>query len=135
MTKTPIMVFAVVLGVIAAAGAIQAKPALKDVEYVREGLITTGIAIEISQKCNSLSPRYFRGISYLNALKDHAAGLGYSAAEIDAYTSDKAEENRLKEVARARLAEMGAIAGEGASYCAVGQAEIAKNSPVGRLLR
>lgn len=135
MTKTPIMVFAVAFSVIATAGAAQTKPALKDVTYVREGLITTGIAIEIGKKCTTISPRYFRGISYLNALKNHAAGLGYSAAEIDAYTSDKAEENRLKEVARARLAEMGAIAGEGASYCAVGQAEIAKNSPVGRLLR
>tara|TARA_R110002051_G_scaffold14460_10_gene46902 strand:- start:2976 stop:3383 length:408 start_codon:yes stop_codon:yes gene_type:complete len=135
MTKTLTMVFAVALGVIAVAGSLQAKPALKDVEYVREGLIATGIAIEISQKCSGISPRYFRGISYLNSLKDHAAGLGYSEAEIDAYTNDKAEENRLKEVARTRLSAMGAIMGDGASYCNVGQSEIAKNTPIGRLLR
>ena len=135
MKKTPPMVFAIVLSVIAAAGASQAKPALKDVAYVREGIITTGIAYEISQKCSSLSPRYFRGISYLNSLKDHAAGLGYSDSEIDGYTNDKAEENRLKAVAHVRLTEMGAVEGNAASYCAVGQAEIVKNSDIGRLLR
>ncbi len=135
MNKTPIMAFAIALGVIGAAGASSAKPALKDVAYVREGIIATGMAIEISKKCNSISPRYFRGVGYLNALKDHASGLGYSDSEIDAYTNDKAEENRLTGVARARLADLGAVSGNEASYCTVGRAEMAKNSAIGRLLR
>ncbi|WP_458790200.1 DUF5333 domain-containing protein [Yoonia sp. MH D7] len=135
MTKTFLMVFAIALGVIGAAGASSAKPALKDVEYVREGIIATGMAIEISKKCNSISPRYFRGVGYLNTLKDHASRLGYSDSEIDAYTNDKAEEDRLTGVARARLVDLGAVTGNEATYCAVGRAEIAKNSAIGRLLR
>ena len=135
MNKTLIMVVAVAMGVIGLAGGASAKPALKDVGAVREGIIATGIAYEITQLCGSISPRYFRAIGYLNSLKDHAKSLGYSESEIDAYTSDKAEETRLKVVARARLADMGAVTGNEASYCTVGRAEIAKNSIVGRLMR
>lgn len=135
MNKTPILVFAIAMCAIGAAGASSAKPALKDVTFVREGIIATGMAFEISKKCGSISPRYFRGVSYLNSLKDHAASLGYSDSEIDAYTNDKAEENRLTVIARSRLSEMGAVTGDEASYCAVGRAEMAKNSAIGRLLR
>ena len=135
MNKTAIMVAAIAMGVVGLSGAASARPALKDVATVREGIIATGMAYEITQKCGSISPRYFRAIGYLNTLKDHAKGLGYSESEIDAYTSDKAEENRLKVVARARLAELGVIADDEDSYCAVGRAEMAKNSVVGQLIR
>ncbi|MDG1376501.1 MAG: DUF5333 domain-containing protein [Yoonia sp.] len=131
---------AVIVGVIAIAlvgfaGAVSAKPALKDVAEVREGIIATGMAYEITQKCGAISPRYFRAVGYLNTLKKHASSLGYTDSEIDAYTNDKAEENRLKVIARARLAELGAVTDDEDSYCTVGRAEIAKNSVIGQLMR
>lgn len=135
MKKSAIIIGAFAMTVVAFAGAASAKPALKDVGAVREGIIATGMAYEITQKCGSISPRYIRALGYLNTLKDHARGLGYTDSEIDAYTDDKAEENRLKGVARERLAALGAVAGDEASYCAVGRAEIAKNSIIGRLMR
>lgn len=135
MNKVLIMVVALAMGVIGLAGSASAKPALKDVAEVREGIIAIGMAYEITQKCGSIRPRYFRAIGYLNTLKDHAKELGYSDSEIDAYTGDKTEENRLKGIARARLAELGAVSGNEASYCAVGRAEIAKNDTVGQLMR
>jgi len=125
--------FGLVLSVLG--GALAAKPALKDVEYVREGIITAGMAIEIGDICPNVSVRLIRGYSFLNSLKSHARSLGYSNDEIDAYTGDKAEEARLKVVARARLAGMGAVSGQPETYCAVGRTEIAAGSQLGRLLR
>ena len=127
---------------IACAGALSlsasmanAQQSLRDVTYVTEGLIAVGIALEISDTCDSISGRTLRGIGYLNQLRNHARGLGFSSAEIKAFTDSKSEKNRLEAIARQRLANMGARPGNAASYCAVGRAEIAKASPIGTLLR
>lgn len=108
---------------------------LKDVAYVRDGIIAVGIAYEIGDQCGSIEARYLRGLGVLNDLKAHAAGLGYTDAEIDAYIDDDAEKDRLEAVARQQLAELGAVAGDEASYCAVGQAQIAAGTQAGQLLR
>ena len=123
-----------------AAALIGATPAfalgpLKDVPEISEGLIATGIAVEISDVCDDLSPRMIRGISYLNSLKDHARSLGYTNDQIDAFVNDRTEKRRLEGIARARLAEKGAVEGQPETYCAVGRAEMAANSAIGRLLR
>ncbi len=123
------------LTVTAIAGSVSAKPALKDVAYVREGIIATGMAYEISEQCSTISARRIRGINYLFSLRSHAFDLGYTRAEVDAYIDDKAEENRLKDIAYGRLRELGTVAGNEATYCAAGQSEIAKDSAIGRLLR
>lgn len=132
--KSP-MIFAATLGVVMAAGNLSAKPALRDVQHITEGLITVGIAYEISETCSSINARFFRGISYLNSLKSHARGLGYTDAEIDAYTDDKAEQNRLEGIARSRLFNLGAISGQPETYCAVGRAQMDAGTAIGRLLR
>lgn len=108
---------------------------LKDVAHVRDGIIAVGIAYEIGDQCGSIEARYLRGLGLLNDLKAHAAGLGYTDAEIDAYIDDDAEKDRLEAVARQQLADLGAVAGDEASYCAVGQAQIAAGTQAGQLLR
>ena len=123
------------ISVVAFSGSLSAKPALKDVDHVREGIIATGMAYEISEKCGRISPRYFRAIGFLNSLRSHARNLGYSEAEIEAYIDDSNEKNRLEAVARDRLATRGVVVGSEETYCAVGRAEIQAGSAVGRLLR
>lgn len=108
---------------------------LKDEPSVRDGIIAVGIAYEIGAQCGSIEARYLRGLSYLNELKATAASLGYSDAEIDAYIDDDAEKDRLEAVARQQLADLGAVPGDEASYCAVGAAQIAAGTQVGQLLR
>jgi len=135
MNKTPLAALAIALCTVGFAGAVAAKPALKDVAHVREGIIATGMAFELSEKCGSLSPRRIRGINFLFSLRTHAFDLGYSSAEVDAYINDKTEENRLKQIAYSRLRALGTAAGDEASYCTVGRAEIAKKSAIGNLLR
>ena len=119
----------------AVAGASTARPALKDVERITEGLIATGIAYEISNVCDSIDARTLRGINFLWSLKGHARELGYTEAEIDAFVDDKAEQARLEGIARQRLASMGAVAGRPDTYCDVGRAEIAAQTEIGQLLR
>ena len=126
---------AIGLGLSAFGGAAAAKPALKDVTYVREGIITAGMAYELSEKCGNVSARLIRGVNYLYSLRNFAKSLGYTSAEIDAYVDDKAEENRLAAIARARLADKGTVAGQEATYCAVALAEMSAGSAVGNLLR
>lgn len=134
MTKTPFMIAAFV-AMTASAGSLSAQSSLKDEPAIREGLIAVGIAYEISEVCGSISARTLRGLGYLNQLRNAAIDLGYSRAQVRAYTDDKAEQNRLEGIARTRLANMGAAPGDAASHCTVGQAEIAKGSTIGYLIR
>ncbi|NDV01684.1 DUF5333 domain-containing protein [Pseudoroseicyclus sp. CLL3-39] len=123
------------LGFSILAGASAAKPALGQVTQITEGLINTAIAYEISERCDSIGARWLRGVAVLNGLQNHARELGYTEDEIDAFTSNRAEKDRLEGIARARLVELGAQPGDEASHCAVGRAQIAAGTPVGQLLR
>lgn len=131
LARVALMAFAVTMS----AGQAVAQVALKDVPEVRDGIIYVGMAYEISERCDSISARLFRGLGYLQSLRSHARSLGYSEDEIEAYINDEAEKDRLEAIARAQLASLGAIPGDEASYCAVGRAQIAANTRVGWLLR
>ena len=98
-----------------------ALPPLKDVPEIRDGIIAAGMAIEIGDKCDSISVRLLRGALFLNSLKSRAEELGYSRTEIDAYVDDKVEKARLEGIARAQLADLGAVTGQGDTYCTVGR--------------
>lgn len=117
------------------AGQSVARPPLAQVAEIRNGLIIVGIAYELSEVCDSLDARTFKGLLYLNNLKSKARNMGYSSQEIDAFVKDKAEKKKLESQARTILANMGAVKGQPKTYCTVGHAEIAKKSAIGRLLR
>jgi hypothetical protein len=129
------MIAAGLISTVAFAGSLSAKPALKDVAHVRDGIIAAGIAYEISEQCGSLRARLFRGLTYLNGLKGHARSLGYTHDEIDAYINDNTEKNRLEGIAREQLAALGAVVGLEETYCTVGRAQIARGNAIGYLLR
>ena len=136
MTLRPVLKALGVIAIVALlAGATSAKAELRSVTHVSEGIITAAIAYEIGDKCGPVDALLLRGIGFLNGLRSHAASLGYSAAEIDAYIDDKTEQDRLEAVARDRLRAMGAVAGQSETYCTVGRAEIAAGSAIGQLLR
>jgi hypothetical protein len=126
---------ALILGFGLFAGASAALPPLKDQTYVSEGLISTAIAYEISDKCDTIEGRFIDGLNFLYSLRDYARQLGYSEEEIEAYMDDKVEKERLIQVAWGRFADMGGVKGDYATYCAVGEAEMAAQTQVGKLLR
>ena len=122
----------------ALAACIAAAPTaadLRDEPAITEGLIAVGIAYEIGEVCPSIDGRTLRGLGRLMSLRGRAKALGYSESEIEAFVDDDAEKDRLEAVARDRLARMGARPGDAASHCAVGRAEVARGSAVGRLLK
>ena len=135
MTKFPALAVAALVAVTAVAGSLSAQPPLKDVQRVRDGIIHVGMAYEISEKCSSIRARTWRGINFLQSLKNHAEELGYSDAQIDAYINDDAEKDRLEGIARRELARLGIVEGDESTYCAVGRSQIAANTRVGWLLR
>ncbi|UWQ17808.1 DUF5333 domain-containing protein [Jannaschia sp. M317] len=116
---------------------LAAAPAFAGLEQeprITEGLINVGIAYEISEVCPRLDGRTLRGLQYLLALRSAAMDLGYSRAEVDAFIDDDAAKDRLEAVARARLAAKGAAKGDTEAHCRVGEAELAADSQIGRLL-
>lgn len=135
ITRTTLIFTIAAMGMAMFAGNLSAQTALRDVAEINEGLIAVGSAVEISDKCSTISPRTLRGYNYLYQLRNRASELGFSEAQINAYVDSSVEKARLEGIARARLAAKGVVPGQEATYCAVGQAEIAAGSAIGQLLR
>ena len=112
----------------------QSLAPLREVPVVTEGLIETAIAYEIDRVCDDLDGRRIQGIAFLWSLHGSARDLGYSRAQIEAFVNDDAEKDRLEGIARERLAGLGAVEGQAATYCEVGRRLIAEGTPAGRLL-
>jgi len=115
--------------------AAAAKPPLREVVYVDDGLFQIAVANVIRKGCTEIDARLFKAIGALRDIKSHAVSLGYTEAEIDAYVESDAEKDRM----RARGAELFQARGVNPEnpddLCRMGREEIAKNSPVGQLLR
>ena len=114
---------------------VAAKPALRDVAEIDNGLMAVAIADEIRKSCDNISARMIRAYSTISALKSRAESLGYSDDEIDDYVTSKDEKARMRDKATAYLASRGVDASDKAALCAFGQSEIASDSAIGRLLR
>ena len=117
------------------AGAVSAKPHLRDVPEVDGTLLAIFIADRIRKRCPSISARLVKAYGVIGAVEDRAAALGYTKAEIDAYRNSEAEEDRLKGKRNAYLESRGAHKGNPEAYCEVGRTEIKKGSQIGALLR
>ena len=109
------------------------KP-LGEVTEIRESLLAVGMAYRITEKCANLHPRYIKGISYLNAIKNRARELGYSDAAIEAYVNSPQEKQALEAEGMRRLAEKGASGDAGEAYCKVGRSEIEQGTLIGGFL-
>ena len=112
-----------------------AKPSLREVPEIENTLFVVAVANEVSKKCTSIRPRYFKGLGMLRRLRARANELGYSDAEIRAYVESRAEKNRMRAKGESFLAANGVDLGNPETFCAFGRAEIAKSSAIGALLR
>jgi S-adenosylmethionine synthetase len=112
-----------------------AKPPLRDVAKIDNGLMAIAIADEIRKECDDIKPRMIRALSQLNTLKGMAKEMGYSEEEIDDYVNSKAEKTRMRQKAETWLAGQGVDAKDTRALCAFGKADIARGGPVGSFLR
>ncbi|MDZ4096131.1 MAG: DUF5333 domain-containing protein [Paracoccaceae bacterium] len=130
----PVMAALVVvsLGLPAAAGA---AGSLRDLKPVDDGLKIVAIGNAIRKTCPTISARKITAFFYMRGLAEQARAAGFSDAEIETYVENPIEKARVVAAARAYLASKGAKPDDPDSHCAVGRAEIERNSQVGRLLR
>lgn len=127
---TPVLALAM-LGVTPA----RALPPLHMNDTVIAGFYAIGLADEVRKNCPSISPRLIRAYTYLKSIEKYARDAGYSDAQIEALTKNRAEKEKLRAQIRADLAARGAVPGSPEGFCAVGREEIARNTASGRLLQ
>ena len=118
-----------------AATPLLAKPPLREVAQIDDALLDLGIADRIRKECPDISARMFRAIAYVRDLQRDAKALGYTDAEIEAYTDSDAEKDRMRARGAAFFAARGVDTSDPQSYCALGKTEIQKGSRIGSLLR
>jgi len=128
---------ALALMLVASAATAQASAeiGLSKEKDINAGLLVIAVADKIRRECSDISARLFDARSYLVSLKQKAAEKGYSDAEIDAYINNDAEKAKMRERRNAYFQAHGASNREPASLCALGRAEIQKQSQIGLLLR
>lgn len=134
MKANGILNAALIAGLVAAATPAAALEPLAQEKHINDRLISARVADRIRRECSSIDARMVYAFTQARALKRYALDKGYSAAEVEAFLDSKADKQRIYAVAEDYLARKGARAGDGDSFCAVGQAEISGKSLIGSFL-
>ena len=111
-----------------------AAQGLRDHVEINNGLLLVAIGNAIRKTCPTIEPRRIRAMGYMRGLYNTARQAGFNDDEIRAYVENDAEKDRVKALADRWLVNQGATPGDAASVCAVGMAEIGRNSQLGRML-
>jgi hypothetical protein len=115
--------------------AASSLPPLRDVPEIDDNMLWVALAIEISDRCDSLAPRTLRGLNYLWNLKARASDMGYSDRDIRAYVDSDAEKDRMRARGEAYIRAHGLDTARDADLCRLGRDEIQKGSQIGAFLR
>ncbi len=116
-------------------GAAVAKPPLREVKEINDPLYWALVAFEISENCDSIEPRKFKGVADGWGLVRKARKLGYTDDEIKAFIKSDEEKERMRQRGDAFLKHKGVSLDNPDSVCALGRAEIERNSAIGVYLR
>lgn len=108
---------------------------LQQEQHINDSLRAGRIGDVIRKTCPTISARMFTVLGKIEDLKRYALSKGYSRDEVEAFIKDPDQKARLRAEAAAYLQKAGAVEGQPETYCAVGEAEIAKGSLIGELLR
>ena len=133
--RTTAIVTSAILAIVLSVTSVAAKPPLRDVPAIDNALLDLGIADRIRKECPSISARLLKAVGYVRNLEKQAKAMGYTKAEIEAYTDSDAEKARMRAKGAAFFKAKGVDTSDPQSYCALGNAEIQKGSRIGSLLR
>ncbi len=131
----PLKIAAVSLLLTGIAAPVMALEPINKEAHINDTLRQGFIADAIADNCPTMRPRKLRALNELTRLRDYALKKGYSRQVITEFVESKTEKKRGKAEAAAWLKKQGAEPGKASAYCAVGEAEIAKKSLIGYLLR
>lgn len=112
-----------------------AKTPLREVSEIDDNMLWVALAIEISDRCDSIDPRTLKGLSFLYGLKNRAESMGYSRDEIKTYVDSDAEKARMRQRGEAYVRAQGLNPDRDADLCTLGLKEIEKGTQVGAFLR
>lgn len=112
-----------------------ANTKLRNDPVIEQGLFEVKTAMVIAENCPNLAEDERAGQKFLvklawRSLTKHGVGLG----DAKRYVNDPAEVARMEGRATEYLTQQGAKPGDAASYCAVGQAEMAADTTIGSFL-
>lgn len=130
-----IAVAAALFGMVLPAAAVSAKPPLREVPEIDDALLWIAIANEIDKQCETINGRRLKGIGMLWDLRARANELGYTDDEIRAYVESDYEKSRMRRRGEAYVSAHGVSYDKPETFCALGRAEIKKNSAIGVLLK
>jgi len=112
-----------------------ARIALSEDAHINNSLLAAAVGDEIRKNCDDISARMLTVFTKGKALEKYALNLGYTEDEIKAFLESKTERKRMKALRDAYLKNGGVVKGDSATYCILGQKEIAADSLTGQLLR
>jgi len=133
VSKIPLA--ALILAVFGVAAGASALTPLREETHINQSLMAGVVGDEIRKNCPTISARMFVAWQKLEALKIYALDKGYDRDEVRAFIKDPVEKARVKAMAEDYMAARGVTPGDPASYCALGEAEIARKSLIGVMLR
>ena len=119
-------------------GSVSAAEALQPLHTdptVYSGFYSIGLADEVRKNCDAIEPRMIKAYLKLKSLESYARKQGYSDEEIETFTKNRIEKEKLRARIRKDLKKRGASPESPEGYCTVGLEEIAKGSAAGKLLR
>ena len=134
LTVKPFLTATLIAVALPAAGA-EARPSMRDVPEIEDGLFAVAIADKVRDECSSISARMLRAYMMLQRLKSRANELGYSDEEIRAYVESDTEKARMRAKGEAYIKARGVDPKDRSGLCRLGKEEIAKGSQIGALLR
>jgi len=112
-----------------------AKPPLRDVPQIDNGVMAVAIADAIRKSCDDINARLIRAYATLNALKSAARDLGYTDEEVKAYVTSKDEKARMRAKAEGFLQDNGVRPDDIPALCRFGKRQIQSQTEIGKLLR
>lgn len=129
---------AIIAGVLAfgsTTATAQAAVPLAEEPHINEQLTAAVVGDVIRNTCPSISARMVTVFFKAKELEKYARKAGYQEDEVKVFLKDKTEKARIKALAAEYMAANGVVEGDVDSYCALGRAEIEKDSPIGVLLK
>lgn len=108
---------------------------LREDQTLTEGLVLIAIGRRIVKGCEAIEPARARAFFHANGLMQRARDKGFSTAEINEFIKDEFEKARIDALSDAWLASKDTTKTDAEGLCRVGRDEIARATPLGRMLR
>ena len=114
---------------------IDAKTLLINNEDIWNSLLEISVANKVSEDCDSIDARKFKGLMALLEVKNVAKNLGYTSEDIGEFVNSEENRDRLSKQTDEFFQDNGVNLDYSDAVCEFGMNEIDEMTPIGSLLR